>query len=171
MRLTPLGSYEIWSDLVRSALVWAGVTDPCATIAEIRASDTRADALRAALAAWPSDEPATSGDLLRMAEADPEWRAALVEWLGTRRGDLPTSRAMGYALRAVRGRVVDGHRLVTTRDRTGVTRWSRTTAGDAGDEGHPPLLRAQGPSKCVGGSASPASPASPAREPGEDDDA
>lgn len=164
--LTPMGSYEIWSDLVRSALVWAGVPDPCATLTEIRATDARAGALRGAIAAWPvaDGESATAAQLLGMASADPEWRAVLIEWLGTRSGDLPTARALGYGLRAVRGRVVDGHRISAEQDRNGISRWIRTdvTAGNAGDAGYPQRENGFEPFMSLGGCTSPAIPPSPA---------
>jgi phage/plasmid primase-like uncharacterized protein len=35
----PLGSFERWSQLVRNALMWVGLSDPCATQAEFVASD------------------------------------------------------------------------------------------------------------------------------------
>ena len=54
-RLPPLASYEAWSDLVRSALVWLGFADPVATIAAARAADpVRHDPARI-FAAWRDD--------------------------------------------------------------------------------------------------------------------
>ena len=113
-RLTPMGSYTAWSDLVRSAIVWAGMADPCATVGEIRACDPRADALRGVLDAWPAapDAPVTVAELLAGAAPGTPWRAALVEWCPPRGADpLPTARVAGNRLRGVRRRVV-GDRYV-----------------------------------------------------------
>jgi len=38
-RLAPFGSFEVWSDLIRGALVWLGEPDPCLTIKHIVADD------------------------------------------------------------------------------------------------------------------------------------
>jgi putative DNA primase/helicase len=38
-RLAPLPSYEAWSDLVRSPLVWLGCDDPAASMAALRQAD------------------------------------------------------------------------------------------------------------------------------------
>jgi hypothetical protein len=51
--VTPLGSFEEWSGLVRQALIWAGEPDPCAGRQEIEAdSDPQYEALQTLLAAW-----------------------------------------------------------------------------------------------------------------------
>jgi len=107
--LTAMGSYTAWSDLVRSALVWTGMPDPCATIAEIRACDPSTDELRRVIEAWPEREgtPITVGALLAQATPNSQWRAALADWCPPRGSDpLPTARTLGNRLRAVRRRVV-----------------------------------------------------------------
>jgi putative DNA primase/helicase len=171
--LRPMGSYERWSDLVRSALVWAGTPDPCDTIGELRASDVRGDALRGALEAWPSTDLATAAELIDAARPGTAWRTALLEWVPARGGELPTARALGYALRSVRRRIVSGWTIDAAKDRTGTTRWRRVRpdAGDAGDAGDVPPPRGCGPFISPIGETSPSSPSSPAeRDPGEDDD-
>lgn len=107
--LTPMGSYTDWSDLVRSALVWTGLPDPCATVAEIRACDPRTDALRGIVQSWPAgpNVPIAVTHLLEKAEPASEWRAALCEWCPPRGGEpLPSARSLGNRLRGVRCRVV-----------------------------------------------------------------
>ena len=132
-RLTPMGSYTAWSDLVRSAVVWVGMADPCATIGEIRACDPRADALAGLLATWPAapDAPVTVAELLAAATPGTPWRAALCEWCPPRGADLlPVSRALGNRLRGVRRRVVGAQYI---------------DAGPHGRGGVSWLLRATGP--------------------------
>jgi hypothetical protein len=40
---TPLGSYVVWSRLIRDALIWAGEADPCSTIDDSKAADPVAE--------------------------------------------------------------------------------------------------------------------------------
>jgi len=134
-KLKPMDFTE-WSDLVRSAIVWSGEPDPAETVKDVQATDTKALAFRAAVAHWPVADgvPITAAELVELAEptgslfdekdpvkrakADAErakreaWRAALVEWCPPRRGDeLPTARALGFALRHMRGAIVGVHKL------------------------------------------------------------
>ena len=51
--LTPYGSFEEWSDLIRSALVWAGAADPCLGRVGLQAtSDDVYEGLAELLEAW-----------------------------------------------------------------------------------------------------------------------
>src|SRR5262249_42722346 len=53
--LEPYGSFEEWSDLIRSALVWAGAADPCTGREGLEAaSDETFEAHAELLAAWHS---------------------------------------------------------------------------------------------------------------------
>lgn len=49
----PLGSYEDWSELVRSSLLWLGETDPCETMEKIRAEDQTLNTVAAVIGEWP----------------------------------------------------------------------------------------------------------------------
>jgi putative DNA primase/helicase len=64
----PLASFEDWSRLVRSSLVWLGRADPVATMEAARADDPSRANLRAVIAAWATvvglDKPLTAGDLI-----------------------------------------------------------------------------------------------------------
>jgi putative DNA primase/helicase len=52
-RLTPYGSFENWSNLVRSSLIWLGADDPCEGRKAIRAdADDDVENLRFLLSAW-----------------------------------------------------------------------------------------------------------------------
>jgi hypothetical protein len=60
--LTPFGSFEGWSALVREAVVWAGLPDPCRTrtrLAEL--ADTTADALGQLVSAWRAYDRGEAG--------------------------------------------------------------------------------------------------------------
>ena len=54
-RLPPLASFEAWSDLVRSALVWVGNADPVDTIARMSGGDPRRLQACALFAAWAAE--------------------------------------------------------------------------------------------------------------------
>ena len=53
--LPPRPSYEIWSDTVRSALVWLGQPDPDLSLDHVRARDTRASQRAAVFSAWAAE--------------------------------------------------------------------------------------------------------------------
>lgn len=51
----PLASFERWSDLVRSALVWLGASDPCASMELARAEDPVRAERAAVFRAWAAE--------------------------------------------------------------------------------------------------------------------
>lgn len=129
-KLTAFGSFEGWSSLVREALVWVGVPDPCQTRTKLTDSiDTTADTLSQLIAAWrqydhlkvgvvvsemlnrlyPSDRQYTPHDAAAMA-----MRMALENLVGCPPGKTPTPRQVGNRLRQFRRRVIDGVFLDTT---------------------------------------------------------
>jgi hypothetical protein len=60
--VTPLGSFEQWSDLVRQALIWAGEADPCEGRKGIEAeSDPEYEKLATLLQAWEVCYPLPQG--------------------------------------------------------------------------------------------------------------
>jgi len=65
--LPPLPSYQGWSDLVRSPLVWLGCSDPAATISTARAEDPQRLARAAVFGAW-ADEIDLAPQTFRTAE-------------------------------------------------------------------------------------------------------
>jgi len=119
------GSFEGWSDLVRSAVAWAGLADPGATRAELDEVDTDSNVLVDLIAGW-AELPNASGmtgctvaRALQILQDDmtgrrcPRLRSALGEICPHPSGALPTARKVGAALRRFRGRVVDGRKLQT----------------------------------------------------------
>jgi hypothetical protein len=121
MRLKPWGSFEAWSDLVRSAVVWAGLPDPGATREEVRRnSDPEAAALPALLAGIEYLDPANRGvsvaTLLEKSKGeDPTMRAlrdALITLCpGKGEGDVGSPGSVGMKLHHLQGRVVNGKYL------------------------------------------------------------
>lgn len=114
-RLPEFGSYEAWSDFIRSALVWAGAPDPWLGNTRVR---EEADAgreelvnLLEALRRVTDGEPYTVPQLLAAAEHEEDLRAALAA-LDRKRGEL-TAHSVGNGLRKFKGTVAGGFRLAT----------------------------------------------------------
>jgi hypothetical protein len=111
--LTPYGSYEQWSALVRSALVWLGETDPCVTRELIEAVNPAKGRLLALLAAMVGDSFRSAGQIVKAADVNERLRDALAEALP--RGVI-TARALGVYLSKYKGTIAGGYRLDTEQD-------------------------------------------------------
>lgn len=112
--LSRFGSFERWSDLVRSALVWAGEADPCESRMVIMAEDPELAALAAMLTAWFGKfgiRAVTVQQVLAEAahEGDSDL-AASVEAVATVRGRIDAQR-FGLWCRRNMGRIAGGYKL------------------------------------------------------------
>jgi hypothetical protein len=149
MRLKPWGSYEGWSALIRSAIVWAGLPDPGETRQDLTGrADGEANALTALIEYWSQVDPTgrgvTAGGLLRdLATFTPpyaeDFRAALLEFCPGSYGRLPSPNKLGKRLRAAAGRNIGG-RCLDSRVSQGRQLWSvrtvaRPAGGGSGDSG------------------------------------
>jgi hypothetical protein len=146
------GSFEDWSDLVRQALVWAGMPDPGDTREALaKSSDREASALRALVLGWNEVDPdgrgLTANKLLQLLESDSNRhesvRCAVLELCFAPAGKLPSARSLGNKLAHLRGRVVGGMAL-DRRDSHGTALWLVTSALSK--------ATAEGGSGCSGGS-------------------
>ncbi|MGA2254585.1 MAG: hypothetical protein ABSG53_07990, partial [Thermoguttaceae bacterium] len=147
MKLTPWGSFEAWSDLVRNAVVWAGLPDPGSTrTALTNQSDREAMALRQLLAGWQELDASGAGmtavEVIRIL-AEPEnknrfdtIRGALWELAPPKDGKNLNPRSIGLKLSHLRQRVVGGSYL-DSRDSKHGSVWKVIQAkkGDKGDKG------------------------------------
>lgn len=131
----PVGSFEGWSEIVASAIVWAGGADPCELFASRRldadpAVTTHVQLLEA-LARYP-DGLTSKGILDHCVETfpghvdDPDLREVIAALSSD--GKLPTVRKLGYLLREHLDRVrrlSDGTdaRLVAERNASNVAYW------------------------------------------------
>jgi len=122
----PIGSFESWSRIVRSALVWLGMDDPLQTMENARRIDPVITDLRNLLAAWHSEvgsEGKTTGEIIDIAlavdlhhnRAHEDLFQAILAVAENRRGD-PDSRRLGRYLTGVSGRVAEGLRLHQAHD-------------------------------------------------------
>src|SRR5215813_4478267 len=76
--VTPMGSFEQWSDLVRQALIWAGEADPNEGRKDIEAeSDPQYERLAVLLDAWTQCYPNNDAWTLAQVKGDIQTRAAL----------------------------------------------------------------------------------------------
>lgn len=127
-KLKPLGSFEDWSDHVRSSLVWLGEEDPTTTMDKARESDPVLSNLRAVMTAWSEavghQEQVTASQLVKYANKTFQSGAfsgpveysheGLREALLTVASAGPTisTRSLGRWLKSNSGRVVDGMRII-----------------------------------------------------------
>ena len=124
------GSFEAWSDLVRSALVWAGLSDPCEGRNTLEAeSDPGYENLARLLHCWHAcyqgqaitlnhaiqDIAHRAVDTSQVINTANEWNElsdALTAFDTRYDGKRLDSKRIGYGLRAIKGRVIGKQRLV-----------------------------------------------------------
>lgn len=132
LHLKNWGSFEQWSALVRSCVVWVGLPDPYGAYeAMTEASDSAASAVEDLVEGWAElckengDEACTAQQAVQYLDEDLQYRAmhpshrlryerlraALNELMRLRHDRLPASRDLGLLLRSYNGRVVKGKRL------------------------------------------------------------
>lgn len=119
----PLGSFEAWSDLVRSALIWLGCADPVATQEGARADDPTITELSRMLAEWYSvagSVPHTVKEIIeKAAPSNMECsglRDALMTVASDGRDGIASLR-LGNYLSQNKGRILGGLRFVADVDR------------------------------------------------------
>ena len=127
--LSAYGSFQPWSDLIRSALVWVGEADPCEGRKTLEAHDLEYGPLAGLLEAWHACyPPGTTVTLKRLKQditvyrdtstppAPNAWDDLEQAVLDFDRGSALArgidTRTFGNALKRVRGRVIDQKRLV-----------------------------------------------------------
>ena len=135
--LTPYGSFQPWSDLVRNAVVWLGEADPCEGRQDLAAqTDETYEQLATLLTAWeacyPLDAKGTSKAMTinqvkqdmalytastgtAAKDAAPttwdELQQALIAFDRRYDGKNLNTNRVGHAFRAIEGRVIDSKRL------------------------------------------------------------
>jgi putative DNA primase/helicase len=150
-RLSPIASFEGWSDTVRSALVWLGCADPAVSMEVAREDDPELEAMRQMILGWREAFGTTavtcrmiidtammrdiSGNEYGAArEGDfkfPTLRDALVSVAdGARSGPDPIK--LGSWLRGRQGRVVDGWRFLRVGITNGSARWKLAESNPTG---------------------------------------
>jgi putative DNA primase/helicase len=130
----PLASFEDWSRIVRSALIWLGRTDPVDTMNAAREDDPVKLTLLSLLSGWHDavgSEPKTAGEIVSASQAlsydgsymNENLREAVSEVAFDRTKGVNSTR-LGFYLRAYADRIVGGLKLVNTgKDRTNKVLW------------------------------------------------
>lgn len=142
------GSFEEWSRLIPHAIVFAGGADPMDSRPggedEV---DLESQALGTILTQLPllhsklhEMEPGAVEDglaartiIAALYDQDPPWtefeplRDAIESMCRSRRSGNPDATALGFKLRALRGRVLGGRRLISNRNSENVTMWKSVT--------------------------------------------
>jgi putative DNA primase/helicase len=141
-RASPLSSFEGWSDLVRSALLWLGRADPVETMRVAREEDPDRAAATALFEAWReaigTGQDRTAAEIIALAgsrtDAGPGEREPSTEWrfrdlresllAVAGKQDMLDAHELGKWLSRHRDRVVNGLRLEGRSDRHGhAARW------------------------------------------------
>jgi len=120
-RLTPWGSFEAWSGLVRQAVAWIDMPDPAETRTELAdQADHEGNALRLFIDAMDDEDPdgdgLTAAEMLRLIDGDQAkhheaLRNAIIELVPVKGGGRPLTRSLGMKLRHLRRRNVGGRFL------------------------------------------------------------
>lgn len=114
-KLRPLISFEEWSDLVRSALVWLGKPDPVASMEAVREGDPELEELRELINAWHDrigNVTLPIRQVVDRASEEPDWqdlREALQRIAGVK-GTID-KRRLGSWVKGKEGRIVDGLKI------------------------------------------------------------
>jgi len=112
--IAPYGSFEEWSDWIRSALVWLGETDPCLSRTALEDDDPVLSSLHAVLSLWSRDlgpRVYTAAEVCAKAEGD--LLIALQDIAASRRDpEKLDPRRLGKWLVKYKGRVANGLRIV-----------------------------------------------------------
>jgi hypothetical protein len=124
LQLTPWGSFQGWSELVRSAVVWAGLPDPGNTRSGLAArSDNDGETLRLLHAAWLALDPKGAGVTVAeaMSRLEDDDAAELRDLLSVLSGR-DRRAAIIATLRKYRERVLSG-RMIDYVPRGNVSAW------------------------------------------------
>jgi len=116
--IVPYGSFEEWSDWIRSALVWLGETDPCLSRTALEDDDPVLSALHSILPLWNHDlgnKPHSAAEVCSQASGD--LMVALLDVAAARRDpEKIDTKRLGRWLLKHKGRVASGLRIVKGED-------------------------------------------------------
>jgi hypothetical protein len=139
-----LASFEGWSDIVRSALIWLGKEDPVKSMESAKAEDPERLELISMQEAWGKAIGIGGGSRVKLAAVllkgaamsrqcdgaeleptNPELHAALemVHFRGAGKRGQPDARMLGLWLRRFKGRVIEGKRFSNAPNEKGGSEW------------------------------------------------
>ncbi|SEO42289.1 putative DNA primase/helicase [Methylobacterium sp. ap11] len=139
----PIGSYGVWSDMVRSALIWLDEADPVSSMDVMRDEDPDRAQLSELIAVWA--EHLAEGSFFTATEIDQVSRetdemstepthVSLREFLMRyfAKGPVVSTKSFGRYLASVRGRVINGRRLEMLADNKRGNRYALTRVDPLG---------------------------------------
>jgi hypothetical protein len=125
--LAPFGSFEEWSQRIRSPLVWLGKTDPCETLAEIRENDPHRAVLIAVIMQWQANlqigTKYSIQDVIGRAINVPTFYAALMGVAASHGGQNVSNERLGRWLKQVEGKMVGKLMLKSAGRTAGYPMW------------------------------------------------
>jgi putative DNA primase/helicase len=131
----PLPSFERWSGLVRSAIIWLGMPDPCESMSLARAEDPAKAARTALFTAWENEiglhkMGQTAAELVELTEnrdehgfLHPQLREACLEVAADRTGTTVSSKRIAKWLSANNNTVSAGLKLSLNRQTQNRLMW------------------------------------------------
>ena len=126
---SPMGSFEDWSDTVRSALIWLGMGDCRGDIEAMRADDPEKAELAEIIDALPTGR-FTVRDIAHSVSESPAMREAFAGFIG--RNGVFATKSFGRYLARFRGTIIGGRSIeLATKDIHGAV-WQ--VRGQAGQE-------------------------------------
>jgi hypothetical protein len=133
-KIKPFGRFERWSDEIRSAIVWAGLPDPCLSRDEIIASDPERDSTLAVFENWSravGDGKVTLQATIQRANDDVDLKSALLEVAADiDHGERISSRRLAAWCRTRAGRVIGDYKLARAGEaHAGFKTWQITRPG------------------------------------------
>jgi hypothetical protein len=132
------GGFNNWSASIREPLIWAGLADPCKSRETVLADDPEREesvgVLRSLDQAFVGGQFTVKEIVDRCATDDSLKSSILVLAAGRQHRDEVDSRRLGWWLRRVRDRIIDGLRLHFCGRASGAARWRviKVTAGGVG---------------------------------------
>lgn len=142
--LGAFGSFEEWSNLVRSALVWAGESDPCEGQKRLESIDPERARTRLVFMAWNEvvgGRTVSAKEVLGFAAKSARLREALEDVAAGPDNKL-NARRLGHWLLSRQNSIEAGLRLERAGDRQGAALW-RVVRGFGGVGGNSPTQRAE----------------------------
>lgn len=114
-----LGGFEEWSDLVRGAVIWAGLADPLADRKQLQvlAEEAANPKLKQLLDAWTFEGPVTVKQAIALAASDDAY-VTLRTFLDGKHDGLTDAEYLGKQLRSARGQVIGGRKIDRTEHST-----------------------------------------------------
>jgi len=132
--IKPFGRFEAWSDVIRSAIVWVGMADPCESRKEIEQSDPVRMVLASLFYSWYEifeSRPIKIKELIEQvssnidSEIKEALRDVLVELTGDKKNDI-NARSISKKLALYKNRIEQGFKLEQSGMNQGIYLWKIT---------------------------------------------